>query len=283
MSKSIAIGVLILAIASGLIAGATVVNYVRQQKSQLTQKTPALESVVIAKESIPAGSRIEATQIAVVQRLPSDIPANAIHSDKGLQGRVTKSAVYPGEIIVENRLVEPGSVGGLPALIPEGMRAMTLRVDDTISVAGFVRPGHHVDILTTIDVDKVQGKTFSKAILQDIQVIATGQEIENNDEKKAKVVSTVTVLVKLEQAERLTLAANAGMIRLVLRSLDDDSQIQTPGVSLSSLIPQSDREPELPKPEPVEYSEPPQSKILNHRTIEVYRGIEKSEVTFAQP
>jgi len=163
------------------------------------------------------------------------------------------------------------------------MRAITLKVDDTISVAGFVRPGHHVDVVTTIDVDKDMGKTVSKTILQNVKVIATGQEVENSDEpKKSKLVPTVTVLVTLEQAERLALAINAGTIRLVLRNHDDNTETPTEGVTLYSLIPEAQKDIPLPAPEPVMEDEATPAEPVNRmRTIEVYRGSDKSEVTFA--
>ncbi|HPA46138.1 MAG TPA: Flp pilus assembly protein CpaB, partial [bacterium] len=184
--------------------------------------------------------------------------------------------LYPGEVLMNHRLTPQGGSGGLPTLIPEGYRAITLRVDDTISVAGFVHPGDHVDVLTTVDLPDMDGESATKAILQNVKVIATGQEIERSDENKPKTVSTVTVLTTLEQAERLTLATIAGTIRLVLRNHADHQQSYTPGITLSGLIPQSRRESSQPEPS-TGIAVPPPRPV---RTVQVYRGGEKSEVTF---
>lgn len=285
MTKSAGLLVLIFAILSGFIASATVIKYVRQQENQQTALATTTQSVVIAKDTIPVGTAIQPNQVEVVLRAPETLPANAIKAQSEAAGRVTRSTIYPGEVVVGDRLVDANGPGGLPLLIPKNMRAITLKVDDTISVAGFVRPGHHVDVLTTIDVDRGMGRTISKTILQNVKVIATGQEVENSDEqKKSKLVPTVTVLVTLEQAERLSLASSAGTIRLVLRNHDDNSETSTEGVTLNSLIPQAQQDVQLPAPEPVMTETGPavEAPINRLRTIEVYRGAEKSEVTFAK-
>ncbi len=284
MTKRAGLLVLIVALFSGLMASAAVMKYVKQVRAQQTQIQP-MDSVVITKVSVPAGGTLLDTQIVTVQRPLDSIPAGAIRSLKEAQGRVVRTTLYPGEIILEERLIKRGSMGGLPSLIPIGMRAITLKVDDTISVSGFVRPGHYVDILTTVDVDDDQGKTVTKTILQSIQVIATGQEIENQeDDKKSKVVPTVTVLVTLEEAERLALATNAGMIRLVLRNHDDLEQIPTEGITLNSLIPQAQREIELPPPVFVEEEKEsqPLPAAPRLRVVEVYRGTQKTDVALPQ-
>ncbi len=282
MTKRAGFLVLLFALFSGLIASAAVMKYVRnlsEQKLIVPQTAP----VIVSKVSIPAGGVILDSQIEVAQRPISDIPSSSIKTIKSAKGRIVRTTIFPGEIIMDERLVKPGSLGGLPSLIPKGMRAITLKVDDTTSVSGFVRPGHFVDILTTVDVDGTE-KTISKTILQSIRVIATGHEIENSDEKKkAKVIPTVTVLATLEQSERITLATNAGLIRLVLRNHEDLDEVITEGVSLNSLIPQANQDIELSPPVLVEaFEEPvPQSIPKNIRVVEVYRGTEKTEVTFS--
>ncbi|HOJ61718.1 MAG TPA: Flp pilus assembly protein CpaB [bacterium] len=284
MTRSAGLFVLIFAIMSGFIASAAVIKYVRQQENQQTVLANTTQPVVIAKDTIPVGTAIQPNQVEVVQRAPETLPANAIRMQSEAAGRVTLSTIYPGEVIVKERLADASGPGGLPLLIPKNMRAITLKVDDTISVAGFVRPGHHVDVVSTIDVDRSMGRTVSKTILQNVKVIATGQEIENNvEQQKSKLVPTVTVLVTLEQAERLSLAINAGSIRLVLRNHDDNAEILTEGVTLNSLIPQAEKELKLPAPEPVmaDAGMPVEEPVNRIRTIEVYRGADKSEVTFA--
>lgn len=192
-------------------------------------------------------------------------------------GRSVRTTLYPGEAILPERVSEPGAIGGLTAIIPDGMRAVTLRVDDTISVGGFVRPGHRVDVLTTVDFRGERDATVTKVILQNVQVLATGQEIDSDD-KDPKITPTVTVLVNLEQAERLALAANSGKIRLALRNSNDVNEDHTPGISLCELIPRSAA---AINPEPIVEAPKPAAPAPRHR-VEVYRGSEKSEVTFAK-
>jgi pilus assembly protein CpaB len=237
-----------------------------------------MRTVVIAQKEIPTGEAVQPDQISVVGCVADLAPEGTFSSPSSVVGRIVKTTIYPHEMVLKERLVEPGSPGGLPALIPEGQRAVTLRVDDTISVAGFIQPGHYVDIVTTIDLNKEQKETVSKVILQNIQVIATGQEVERKEEAKPKVVPTVTVLVTLEQAERLILAVNAGTVRLVLRSQSDHQQEETRGARLSSLISDADRGVLPPKPGTSSLAE--ETRPQNVRTVVVYRGTARSEVSF---
>ena len=288
MSKSVAFFVLLLAIVAGLIATTMVMRYIKQQQKPAQVKAETAP-VVVVKAQIPAGTSIRSEQIAVAQRPPKTIPQGAIKSATDVIGRVVRTTVYPGEVLMQNRLAASGGLGGLPALIPRGYRAITLRVDDRQSVAGFIRPGHCVDVLTTLDLPNSSRDIMTKVILQNIRVIATGQEIEETEEseegekkkaKKVRVVPTVTVIVTLEQAESLTLASSAGVIRLVLRSHTDRIEEKTAGVTLSSLIPQAEKDLEEETPVVVAlpaFSEPTPVPV---RTVEVYRGTEKTDVTF---
>lgn len=287
MTKRAGVFVLIIALLCGLFASVTVMKYVKQLNAKEAKVAKPMGPVLVTKVSIPAGGNILTNQVEIAQRPVDTIPAGAIKSLKDAEGRVVRATLYPGEMVLEERLIKRGSLGGLPSLIPKGMRAITLKVDEMINVSGFVRPGHYVDILTTIDIEGDVKETVTKTILQMIQVIATGKEIENQeDDKNAKVVPTVTVLVTLEQAERLALATNAGQIRLVLRNLEDSNEVLTQGVTLTSLIPRSVLPLPLPKPVEVEDKEKeeprPEPTPIPMRVIEVYRGTEKSEVSFAR-
>ncbi|MBN2327375.1 MAG: Flp pilus assembly protein CpaB [Candidatus Omnitrophica bacterium] len=281
-------GMLVLAVAlfSGLICSATVMKYVNQV-SETTVAPVETTPVLVTKVSVPAGGSILNSQVELVQRPVDSIPEGAIRTLEQGEGRVVRTTLYPGEMVMEERLIKRGSMGGLPSLIPKGMRAITLKVDDTISVSGFVRPGHFVDVLTTVDIDDSLGGTITKTILQSVQVVATGREIENVEgEENTKLVPTVTVLVTLDQAERLALATNAGSIRLVLRNHEDLNETPTEGVTLSSLIPQSKRHVELPMPvlveEEIETEPEPAPPAPQFHVVEVYRGTQRSEVALQE-
>ncbi len=291
MSKNAAVFVLILALLSGLFASATVMKYVREQEDGTIKDEVEQITVVVAKEQIPAGTALLPEQIELASRPKDVLPQGYFNKLDDLKERVAQTTIYPGEVILQERLIIPGTPGGLPAIIPEGHRAITLRVDDTSSVAGFIRPGHHVDILVTVDIDEEDKvETISKVILQNVKVLATGQEIEMNEkkgEKKPKVVPTVTVLVTLEQSESIALASNAGSIRLVLRSHTDKKEEHTKGVSLSNLIPKERNKLKPPvevvyEPLSVDKSVGGEEEKQPVHVVEVYRGSERTDVTFEE-
>lgn len=281
MSKATAFFVLLVAVLSGLIASGTVVQYIHQQKNNQTESTIPMRTVIIAAQDISAGTTLHSDHIKEVQWPQETAPQESFDSSKAVLNRMLKTSIYQGEPFTQKRLVKPGTPGGLPALIPPGKRAITLRVDDTISVAGFVQPGHHVDIVTTLDSGAMQEEAVSKVILQNIRVLATGSEIERKDDDKAKVVQTVTVLVDLPQAERLVLASNIGTIRLVLRNHEDHSEELTSGAKLTNLI-AKDQPTKVPAPQPTAIIDEPEAKPTpkNLHTVVVYRGREQSEVVF---
>lgn len=280
---------LLVAVISGMLASVSVVKYVKQMKGEPVAAETNTVRVVVAKSEIPAGTpiRLENLGMAVIHE---DAPPEGCFSDaEAVEGRVTTTAIYPGEIILGRRLTEKDGPSGLPAMIPENHRAIAIRVDDTIGVAGFIQPGHRVDVVSVIDVAESGKELVSKVILQNILVLAAGSEAEVDEANKARAVPTVTVLVTLEQAERLSLATNAGKICLVLRSATDKGEEPTEGVTLASLVPQANQDalepaPLLP-PLPVEYIEPlpepePAPAEDRFRVVEVYRGVERSEVSF---
>jgi len=285
MSKAAAILVLLVAILSGLFASAAVMKYVQNQRRTASSATAGTPTTVRrAQKDIPAGTTILADYVLEATRPKNIVPEGAFNSQRLVLNRMAKTAIYKGEILMQERLTEPGAPSGLSSLIPEGLRAITLRVDDTIGVGGFVQPGHHVDIVTTVDLRGETNETVSKVILQNLQVIATGQEIDHKDRKeseKPKTVPTVTVLATPEQAEKLTLAANAGVIRLILRNYNDNAEEITKGIRLSNLI--ADARPSLPPPEPVQVQDTakaPEIPAKKFNIVEVYRGAQKSEVAF---
>lgn len=280
MSKTAGALVLIIAVVAGLIASITVKRYIQSQKAEITV-TADTRPVVLAKMDIPTGTTLRPDHIEVVNRPVDSVPEKALSSTNEVIGRMTKTSHFTGEMIFNERLVDPGSPGGLPALIPPGMRAIAISVDDTISVAGFVQPGHHIDVVSTVDVGEMEKEMVSKVILQNIKVIAVGQEIESSNEKQARIVPTVTVLVTPDQAERLALATSVGQVRLVLRNYKDQNLELTDGIKLTSLIPSANQALKEPTPdwEPVLVEEPKPTPREVH-TVVVYRGDEKTEVAF---
>jgi len=177
-------------------------------------------SVVAAASDIKLGTVLTAADLTTTQ-IAGTPPKGALLKREDAIGRGVISNIYQGEPIVESRLAPAGSGGGLAATIPEGMRACAVRVDEVVGVAGFATPGMRVDVLASGmppgGADQSQG-TESKTILQNIQVLSAGTDIQKDAEGKPQQVQVVNLLVTPEQAETLTLASSNLKIQLVLRN-----------------------------------------------------------------
>jgi len=227
---------LLAAITFGLIAAVSVKQYLLS--AQAFSRT---NDVVMAKVAIPVGSRIIAEQLTVAQ-FPADVtPEGAIGKiDENLVGRVVVTAISPREPITEAKLAPVGSLGGLSSVIPEGYRAMTVKVDDVVGVSGFIMPGALVDIVVVIQPPKgtANEEMISKIVLQNIKVLASGQNIDKpkNDREVERSIKAVTLQVTPEQAEKLALASSEGKLQLVMRNSVDQADEQTSGANKRSLL-----------------------------------------------
>ncbi len=139
------------------------------------------------------------------------------------------------EPILDAKLADAAEGGGLPPLIPPGMRALSVRVDEVVGVAGFVTPQTRVDVILTIT-PSGSSDARSKVILQNIRALAAGQEIRRDEDGKPMTVTVVTVLVTPEQAEKLVLASTQGRIQMALRNMLDLDEVDTPGERVSGLL-----------------------------------------------
>jgi len=201
--------------------------------------------IVVAGADIDIGQRL-APEMAKLVEWPTDsVPKGAFTDPQKLSGRVLRSSVLAGEPLSESKLAPAGTLGGLSALITEGKRAITVRVNDVIGVAGFALPGNYVDIIvsteTMFDPNAANGaaareRSISKIVLERILVLAVAQEV-NRDETKPKVVNAVTLEVTPEQAEKLDLARSVGTLSLALRNQIDPAAAATLGATKDSLLP----------------------------------------------
>lgn len=230
----------------GLLAAVSVSRYLSSAKAY----TSNLNGVVVAKVAIPLGTKIIPEQVMVVQFPAESTPDGAFHSVDKLAGRVAVVNLAPREPITEARLAPEGTAGGLSAVIPEGYRAMTVKVDDVVGISGFIMPGTLVDVVVVITPgDGVQAQDpISKIVLQNIKVLANGQNIDKpQDQREANSVKAVTLLVTPEQAEKLALATSEGKLQLVMRNSIDQGDEQTTGINKRGLL-NGDRA--MPAPEP---------------------------------
>ena len=227
---------LLAAITFGLIAAVSVKQYLLS--AQAFNRT---NEVVVAKVEIPVGSRIIPEQLVIAQ-FPADVtPEGAISTiDENLIGRVVVTAISPRDPITESKLAPVGSLGGLSSVIPEGYRAMTVKVDDVVGVSGFIMPGTLVDIVVVIQPPKgsANEEMISKIVLQNIKVLANGQNIDKpkNDREVERSVRAITLQVTPEQAEKLALASSEGKLQLVMRNSVDQADEQTSGANKRSLL-----------------------------------------------
>jgi pilus assembly protein CpaB len=192
-------------------------------------------TVVLAARDLPVGHPVTAEDVRTVE-WPADVVPVGYHSEiADVVGRGLIMAVRTNEPLLASKLAERGSGGGLPILIPEGMRAMSISVDQVVGVAGFVIPGTRVDVLLTIQ-PPGQTENVTQIILQNLTVLTAGQITERNDAGDPITVNVVTLMLSPEQAERLSLATSQGRIQLALRNMLDIEDATTTGVRVSGLL-----------------------------------------------
>ena len=240
----------------GLLAAVSVNRYL----SNAQAFSRNMNEVVVAKVDIPLGSTIVAEQLTKVPLPANAVPDGAFNSAEKLVNRVAVVNIAAREPVTDFKLAPEGSAGGLSSVIPEGYRAMTVKVDDVIGVAGFLRPGAMCDVLTVIEQgDAGRRNPISKIVLQNVKVLASGQNIDKpKDQREAEQVKAVTLQVTPDQAEKLALASTEGKLRLVMRNSIDQGDEQTEGVDKNKLLTGEHAQP-APEPGALKSEQPKQS------------------------
>lgn len=239
---------------------------------------PTSQQVVVAARDIDLGTALNATMLETVPWPAGAMPKGAFLDRVELEGRVLMSSVLRGEPLLESRLAPVGTKGGLSAVIPEGKRAITVKVNEVVGVAGFALPGNYVDVMVNTEDD--QERLISKIVLEKILVLAVAQEA-SRDDTKPRVVNAVTLEVTPEQAERLDLARSVGNLSLVLRNQVDRVTTATEGITKRELLGQASPKaaaapPSAPRSAPaVRRSAPKESD-----SVEVIRGVQRSTAQF---
>ncbi|HWF47015.1 MAG TPA: Flp pilus assembly protein CpaB [Bryobacteraceae bacterium] len=243
----------------------------RQQQPQI--------SFLVAAHDLQIGTLIQKDDVRIVATDDSALPAGVITAPRDAIGRGVVSQIYAGEPVMEARLAPTGGGAGLAGTIPVGMRAVALRVDQVIGVAGFVVPGMRVDVLIAgNDSGGRPQDTLSRTILQNIEVLSAGQKTEHTPDGKPSDAQVVNLLVKPDEAEILSLAATEAKVQLVLRNPLDTQKTVTPGTSLGQLLEpaSSGISPVRRSSGPAKFSAPKPRTIV----VEVYHGGKKTEETF---
>ncbi|NGZ86500.1 Flp pilus assembly protein CpaB [Duganella aceris] len=247
--------------------------------------------VAVALLDISMGARITPELVHMVDWPVNSMPPGAVLDLKALDGRITRSNIQRGEPLMESKLAPAGTTGGLSAVVSAGKRAMTVRVNDVVGVAGFALPGNFVDILVNTQNDfhgdtAPREQAISKIVLERILVLAIAQE-SNRDDTKPKVVNAVTLELTPEQVEKLDLARSVGTLSLVLRNQIDPQSANTEGATKSSLLDDGKPRPAAaPMPAPAVAAAPaaprprPAPRAPEGDKVEVIKGLERSSQQF---
>ncbi len=264
---------------SFVIAGGCALLVYKIVNGRMAASRPVLSTrVVAAATDIKLGTVLSATDLTTIE-IQGQVPKGAILKPEAIVGRGVISEMYQGEPVLENRLAPAGSGGGLASIIPQGMRALAVKVDQVVGVAGFVTPGMRVDVLVSgvpPGANSPTQGTVTKTILQNIQVLSAGTDIKKDAEGKAQQVQVVNLLVSPEQAQTLSLASNEMRIQLVLRNPLDTKVTTVASDSMGRIF----GEGNAPAPNSVRRAPRAAPKVF---TIEIINGNKTSQEKFKSP
>ncbi len=269
----------VLALAVGFLAAVYVYRNL-QPKSSIPADTA---EVMVAANDLQVGARVEDRDVRIIRILSSDMPPGAPRKKADVIGHGVIIPISKGEFILPNRLAGENAGSGLPALIPPGMRAVSVRVNDIVSVAGFVTPGTRVDVLLT-GAPTGSGEQQTTTVLQNVAVLASGHTLERTSSGEAQNTAVITLLVTPDDAQRLTLASTEGHIQLALRNPLDTKQddvpasnarglfrgLPAPAVAVHTLVRHIVSKPTVAAPASTGVS------------VEVYQGDKKTDVKFPE-
>ena len=221
-----------LALAVGLLVSFTVYNRLRAVAG--SNATAGGVPVAVAADDIQVGTRLEAHDVQVIKLPQSAIPAGAFAGTSQILGRGAILPVSKGEFILNSKLAPLNAGAGLPSMIPQGMRAVSVRVNDVVSVAGFVQPGTHVDVLATGSEGSERQTT---TVLENVLVLAVGKSLDRNATADAQTAPVITLAVSPDDAQKLALVSQEGRIQLSLRNPVDTKKGGIGATRASSLYP----------------------------------------------
>jgi pilus assembly protein CpaB len=270
--------VLVMAIVAGGVFAFATYNYV--QKIPGKTVTIPTTKIAVAGSDLDIGDEITKDSVRLIEWPSNAAPANGISDPNEVIGRGLVMPMIQNEPFLELKLAPKDAGAGLPPAIPPGLRAVSVKVNEVIGVAGYVLPGTHVDVVATVNPTQNSTDVTSKVILTNVLVLAAGTKIEQGEkDKKPIAVSVVTMLVDPEQAERLTLASTEGKIQLALRNPLDKTTPVTPGIKTKALLGAQATTPRaIARPGTVV----PVASPLDLTTVEVIRGDKRAREVVRQ-
>jgi pilus assembly protein CpaB len=276
-----------------LVAGATSFLLYRVIVSHVqapVHETVVQNTLVVAAHDLQVGALIHDSDVKRVSWHGS-IPTQAIQKTQDVIGRGVIATIYDNEPIVNSRLAVKGAGAGLAATIPMGKRAVALRVDEVVGLAGFVLPGMRVDVLVAGNPpggDQNRLGTLSRTVLQNIEVLSAGQKIEKTTDGKPETAQVVNLLVTPDQAETLNLASIETKVQLVLRNPLDTKEEVTPGTSIARLFGYAGDRPAVSASPLRSPARRALTAVAIRRdpditTVEVFTGAKRTEQKFETP
>jgi pilus assembly protein CpaB len=268
----------VLALVAGFFASVYVYKNLQSKNGVSTE---AGADVIVAANDLQVGARVEERDIRIIRIPASDLPPGAPRKKSDVVGHGVIIPISKGEFILPNRLAGENAGSGLPSLIPPGMRAVSVRVNEVVSVAGFVTPGTRVDVLLT-GTPGGGGDEETTTVLQNVAVLASGHTLERTSSGEAQNTAVITLLVTPDDAQRLTLASSEGHIQLALRNPLDTKQDEVAASNARGLYGKA-----AAPPAPVVHVAPRHVEMVKNTppppastgvSVEVYQGDKKPDI-----
>jgi pilus assembly protein CpaB len=274
MNRSRLLFIAIVAILLGLMAA----YQVRRMLASSFNPQPLGVDVVVAAENLNVGTRIGENSVKIVKFPSSELPANHFRQKSQVVGHGVILPIAKGEFLLPGKIAGENAGSGLPSLIPPGMRAVSVRVNEVVSVAGFVLPGTRVDVMLTGN-PAGGGEQQTTTVLENVAVLATGQRLEHNNAGESQMAPVITLLVTPDDAQRLALASTQGHIQLALRNPLDTQQHDLPAAKSDALYKIAAAPAAAPKPKVKRVTAPAPPAAFS---VEVIRGDHKDVTKFEE-
>ena len=273
--------VIMLALACGGVAGYSAWQLLRNQPAPLQSDQPVTRTqAVVARRDLPVGHLLGEDDVRLVDWPTDAMPEGYSRTVAEVVGRGLVTNVRTNEPLLEAKLAGRGTGGGLPIVVPDGMRAFTVSVDEVVGVAGFIDQGTRVDVLVNmIPPNDSRGEPVTRIFLQNVEVLARGQSIQRSERGEPLVVPVVTLSVTPEQAEQLAAATMNARIQLALRNMTDVKEVRTPGIRASALLTLQGGT-RLPASRPAPRTGPPPTEERG-TTIEMFKGGKRALIHFS--
>lgn len=266
---------LVLALVSGGAAGYLALGYMNAPVTPRSAEANAMSHIVVAARDLAVGTVLAPGDVKRIEWPSLTVPPGYAANEDEVMGRGVITPVSANEPLMTAKLADKEAGGGLPIVIPEGKRAVSVKVDEVIGVAGFVLPGTRVDVLVTLTQSGEREEAATRVILQNVQTLASGQTIQKNANGEPQTATVITLLVTPEEAEKLTLAATEGQIQLALRNTLDMAEVETGGIQAATLV-----RTEAPPQPARSTARAPRRTTGGGTSVITYNGAERTVTTF---